>query len=160
MVKCPSKSVATPFCVPFSRTEAPIMGSLVLSITVPVIFIFWPQAVAEINRTSAVDANPRNIALLFAFLINLSFIWFCVYLFIAFVFVDSSMFAHAKVIKKVTKCLLIKSLSGENKWLWICKVLIVSVIWLLLFFYLVVFLWNGITVYIVDVCLFMSKKRV
>jgi hypothetical protein len=25
------------------------------------------------------------------------------------------MFAHAKVIKKVTKCLLIKSLSGENK---------------------------------------------
>ena len=160
MVKCPSKSVATPFWVPFSRTAAPIMGSLVLSITVPVIFIFWPQAVAEINRTSAVDANPRNIALLFAFLINLSFIWFCVYLFIAFVFVDSAIFAHAKVIKKVTKCLLIKSLSGENKWLWICKVLIVSVIWLLLFFNLVVFLWNGITVNIVDVCLFMSKKRV
>ena len=130
------------------------------SITVPVIFIFWPQAVAEINRTSAVDANPRNIALLFAFLINLSFIWFCVYLFIAFVFVDSAIFAHAKVIKKVTKCLLIKSLSGENKWLRICKVLIVSIIWLLLFFYLVVFLWNGITVNIVDVCLFMSKKRV
>ena len=33
-----------------------------------------PNFVAEINRTSAVDANPRNIALLFAFLINLSFI--------------------------------------------------------------------------------------
>lgn len=29
--------------------------------------------------------------------------------------------------------MLIKSLSGENKWFRICKVLIVSVIWLLLF---------------------------
>ena len=57
------------------------MGSLVLSITVPVIFIFCPQAVAEINRTSAVDANPRNIALLFGILINQSFSYLIVYIF-------------------------------------------------------------------------------
>ena len=40
------------------------------------------RAVAEINRTSAVDANPRNIALLFCFSHKFKFLFDFVYIFL------------------------------------------------------------------------------
>jgi hypothetical protein len=43
----PSKSVILAFCVPLTRTVAPIKGAFVSSVTTPVTFISWADVLTE-----------------------------------------------------------------------------------------------------------------
>lgn len=63
--KLPSKSVMVPLVVPFTITLAPIIGSPVVSLTIPLTTICWANVLTDKNNPTMNISRTLNVAFLF-----------------------------------------------------------------------------------------------